>query len=70
VTSWETSFLAMGVALGMSLEETQQALGPEGSVRAEGLGQALGAPTRASRARALATAIGLIAVDVERARLA
>ncbi len=69
MTTWETSFVAMSLALGMSAEDAASALGDEGRDRAAGLLQALGQPARASRAKALASAIAVIAVDVERARL-
>ena len=69
MSSWETSFLAMSVALGATVDEASSALGDAGIARASELIHALADPSRANRARALAVAIAEIAVDIERTRL-
>jgi hypothetical protein len=60
----------MSVALGATVEDASSALGESGQRNASELLAALAHPARATRARALATAIANIAVDVERSRLA
>jgi hypothetical protein len=69
MTSWETSFLAMSIALGASETDASSGLEPEGRARASGLVGALEDPSRANRARALASAIAAIVVDLEQMRL-
>jgi hypothetical protein len=69
VTAWETSFVAMSIALGGTVDDAKAALGEAGTVEASALLLALRDPSRANRAKALATAITAITLDIERARL-
>jgi hypothetical protein len=67
---WENAFVAMSVALGVSVEEACASLDDGALARAEPLVRRLGDGTRAERARALAAALAHIAVAIEEAKLA
>jgi hypothetical protein len=79
---WQDAFLAVSVLLGHPLEEALAALGapPAGDASDAGPGQrdegatlevrlALGSPSRQTRARAIARAVTVVAVDLEQMRL-
>lgn len=68
--AWETAFVAVSVALGATVEEARLALDEGGRERVAGLCRALSAPAREGRAKALAAALGRLAVVIEKARLA
>jgi hypothetical protein len=70
VTTWETAFVATSVVLGLPADEAVDSLDSTGARRAAPFVSALSAPSRTSRAKALASAVAAIAVDIERARLA
>jgi hypothetical protein len=70
--SWQVTFVAMTVALGDSLEDARAALGPAGwsldDVTA--LRASLSQAAREVRARALASALAHVALELDGAKLA
>lgn len=67
---WETSFVAVSAALGEPLETAIARLDAAGAARAADIAAALGDPSRAERAKGLATALARVAQDLEAMRLA
>jgi hypothetical protein len=63
--SWEASILAMGVALGVPIDEVSAWV-----PRKSALEDALRSASKAERTRALALALGAIAKDIEELELA
>lgn len=70
MTPWQISFVAMSLALGEPLEHALASLGPDRLGALEPFLGEMRGPTRAGRARALASALAAIALDIERGRLA
>ncbi len=66
--SWETSFVAMSVALGASPDDALAALGPR-AAEARQLAALMKAPSKAERARALAAGLAPLARAVADADL-
>ena len=67
---WESAFVAIGTAVGEPLDALVDALGPGGTARAAELVSGLRAPTRESRARALARVLSTIAAGIDAAGIA
>jgi hypothetical protein len=62
--SWQAAYLAMSVALGVSVDDAVSAVAPLRDEAARELEALLRSTSRARRARALAAALGHIARDV------
>jgi hypothetical protein len=67
---WEAAFVAMSVALGVSVDEACASLSEAAAGRAGAFAKALTHPAKQERAKALAAGLARIAVAVEKARLA
>jgi hypothetical protein len=67
---WESAFVAVGVLLGEPLEVVRASLGPTIPPSASRLLNRLEAPSRESRAQALARVLADVAVALDDARLA
>jgi hypothetical protein len=67
---WESSFVAVGVLLGESLEAMRASLAAPMAGQAARLVTRLEAPSRQARARALGRAVSEVALAVEAVRLA
>ena len=70
MTTWETAFVATSLVLGVSVDEAVASLDATGARRAASFLDALEAPSRTSRAKALAAVVAAITIDIERGRLA
>jgi hypothetical protein len=69
-SGWESSFVAVSVALGLPAEEACAALEGDARERARLFAKTLEGSTQKSRARALATGLAPVALAIEKARLA
>jgi mannose/cellobiose epimerase-like protein (N-acyl-D-glucosamine 2-epimerase family) len=67
---WENAFVAMSVALGVSVDEARASLDDAALARVEPLVRRLRHPTREGRAKALATGLAHIMLAIEKTRLA
>jgi hypothetical protein len=67
---WEAAFVAMSVALGMSVETACGALGDEARAAVTVYAATLQSPVKETRAKALAAGLTRIAVAIEASRLA
>jgi hypothetical protein len=67
---WEPAFVAVSVAIGEPVDAVLRAAGDAGMLHAGELVRALRAPSRESRARALARVLTEVALESEAWRLA
>jgi hypothetical protein len=67
---WEAAFVALGVVAGEPPEAIASALGDEGAARVADLLRALAAPSRETRARALARAVSDVVLAIDASRYA
>ena len=67
---WPSAFLATSVILGEPREAAEGALGDAASLLSARLAAGLGSTSREARARALASVVAGVAMELERSRLA
>jgi hypothetical protein len=66
---WEAAFVAMSVALGMSVDEALASLDPLPAARVEAFARSLAHAEREARAKALAAGLARISLSIEEGRL-